>query len=274
MMTNAEPSRRSLVGISCGIAFVVWVFSLGLALEGTLSKSIQTVGFGMLLDLLAMSIAFVTAIWALVVGRGRTVGLLALLVILLGPLPYVIFHSGRASAQREVRKSKLRMLHRGLKDYEEVNGALPASAACDPSGRPLLSWRVFILPQMFLESRLEKFSLTESWDSRSNQMASLVVPWCFVSPGHSPEGKTCIVAAVCPGGPFPSKCVAGSLKNVPQGSVLLIEVESAQAVPWAMPDDVLDPTDPLAGLSEDAWLVTTNDDVMTVKEYKAQQGKP
>src|SRR6266404_383149 len=47
----------------------------------------------------------------------------------------------------------------GLHNYEGVHGALPPAAVTDKDGKPLLSWRVLILPFIEEEKRFRQFHL-------------------------------------------------------------------------------------------------------------------
>ena len=56
-----------------------------------------------------------------------------------------------------------------MRDYHESNGCLPPAAITDKNGRPLLSWRVAILPTWIPSHSLRKFHLDEPWDSPHNR---------------------------------------------------------------------------------------------------------
>src|SRR5262249_23646846 len=53
-------------------------------------------------------------------------------------------------------------------NYESAHGSLPPAAVCGRDGRPLLSWRVLILPYLDQADRYKQFKLDESWDSPHN----------------------------------------------------------------------------------------------------------
>jgi hypothetical protein len=52
--------------------------------------------------------------------------------------------------------------------YKDVNGSLPADIL-DKQGRPLLSWRVKLLPFIDRDGLFKKFRLGEPWDSPHNR---------------------------------------------------------------------------------------------------------
>ena len=71
---------------------------------------------------------------------------------------------------------------RALKEFHEQTGAMPGQSRCDAMGRPLLSWRVTILP--FLESytTYKAFHLNEPWDSEHNLSLLSPTPEFWQSP--------------------------------------------------------------------------------------------
>ena len=62
-----------------------------------------------------------------------------------------------------------------MRAYAEDHGTWPTDI-CDPQGKPLLSWRVRILP--YLEGRylFEQFKLDEPWDSPHNMKLLKGIP--------------------------------------------------------------------------------------------------
>ena len=75
-------------------------------------------------------------------------------------------------AVRESRRKQcdeyLDQIGRALHEYHRVQGHLPAPALADRDGKPLLSWRVAILPQLGYPSLHARFHLDEPWDSPHN----------------------------------------------------------------------------------------------------------
>src|SRR5436309_15555748 len=52
--------------------------------------------------------------------------------------------------------------------YHGEKGALPPAAVLGRDGKPLLSWRVLILPYIEQEDRYKEFRLDQPWDSPHN----------------------------------------------------------------------------------------------------------
>jgi hypothetical protein len=59
-----------------------------------------------------------------------------------------------------------------MHNYASANGSFPPAAACDANGKPLLRWRVLILPYMDQDSLFQRFHLDEAWDSPDNMPLS------------------------------------------------------------------------------------------------------
>ena len=88
------------------------------------------------------------------------------LVLLALVLPVV--RSALESARREQCKDNLRQIGLALQGYHDAFGCFPPAAIVDKQGRPMLSWRVAILPYLGAAERYSRFRLDEPWDSPHN----------------------------------------------------------------------------------------------------------
>ena len=59
---------------------------------------------------------------------------------------------------------------------------LPAASSYDPEGKPLLSWRVYVLPHMEQQALFNQFHLDEPWDSEHNRKLIDQMPELFADP--------------------------------------------------------------------------------------------
>ena len=55
-----------------------------------------------------------------------------------------------------------------LQGYHDAFGRFPPAAIVDKQGKPMLSWRVAILPYLGAAERYSRFRLDEPWDSPHN----------------------------------------------------------------------------------------------------------
>jgi hypothetical protein len=112
-----------------------------------------------------------------------------------------------ATARRAMATSNLRNVALSLLDYEKATGALPPAAVCGKDGKPLLSWRVLLLPYLEREGwaeqgLFEQFRLDEPWDGPHNLPLLARMPEVYSSPkGSQPHATFCQVF-VGPGAAF------------------------------------------------------------------------
>jgi WD40 repeat protein/serine/threonine protein kinase/tetratricopeptide (TPR) repeat protein len=152
---------------------------------------------------------------------------------------------------RERTVRDLQAIGVAVHDYHEAHGTLPPAALTDASGRPLLSWRVALLPYLGQKELFNRFRLTEPWDSPANQALLAEIPKPYQSePGTgTPAGSTRYRvftgrSALFRGGE------GTKVDSVSDGTVnTILAVEAADAVPWTKPDElVFDPEKPLPKL--------------------------
>ena len=92
-----------------------------------------------------------------------------------------------------------------LHKYHDKNKTFPPAFSQDSDGKPLLSWRVAILP--YLDDKdaaalYKEFDLTKPWDDPKNQDLIAKMPRVFVIPEiDAGEGKTHYRTLVGPGAP-------------------------------------------------------------------------
>jgi hypothetical protein len=118
-------------------------------------------------------------------------------------------------------------------------------------GKPLLSWRVAILPLLGENDLYRQFKLDEPWDSPANKLLLDKMPAIFApfGPGTNPPGTTHFQVLVGPGTLFDVKS-GNDLRVIPDGAgATILVVEAAEAVAWTKPADLsYDPTGPLPRL--------------------------
>lgn len=194
------------------------------------------------------------------------------------------------ATQRRRSLDNLTRIMRAFLAYHDVYGHFPADVR-DWGGRPLLSWRVAILPYVEQGELYRQFRLTEPWDSEHNLKLLARMPPVY-RVGFEPEGSTHTHYQVFagPGTPFGPRRVgpqggaaapggsapggdagaAGPGGGPPLGiaaqpalpparigdivdglSNTLGVVEAGPPVPWAKPADI--PYDPKGPLPKVDW---------------------
>ena len=144
----------------------------------------------------------------------------------------------KAESNLDYSMSKMNQIGFAMHAMAEKKEQLPARAITSGEGKPLLSWRVAILPYLDHETgRLfKRFKLDESWDSPHNIKLLAEMPLVFKSPG-STNGDNTKSNYVMPTG---EGTVFEGFKTPSAQSTIFIsilEVEDSHAVPWTKPAD-------------------------------------
>jgi uncharacterized protein (TIGR03067 family) len=125
-----------------------------------------------------------------------------------------------------------------------------AGNICDANGKPLLSWRVKLLPYLEQDSLLKQFKLDEPWDSEHNKALLKSMPVCFSVTGKVPNDYSTPFRAFVGNGAVFENGKQTRLPDITDGmSITFLFVEAADAVPWTKPDDLeFNPQGPLPKL--------------------------
>jgi Protein of unknown function (DUF1559) len=173
-----------------------------------------------------------------------------------------------ASAERARSMNNLKQLGLALHNYHDVHGSFPTNIL-DKEGKPLLSWRVAVLPYIEEQPLYQQFHLDEPWDSEHNKKLIGRMPKTYRSPRQSSKltEKTTYLAPFGKGlmwdepkraevnEPSGKKVViwkGTEIKEVFDGTsntILLVEADDDRAAIWTKPDDyAVDPQNPAKGL--------------------------
>jgi hypothetical protein len=160
--------------------------------------------------------------------------------------------ASREAARRMSAGNNLKQIGLAIHNYHAAYNRMPPAAIVDEDGKPLLSWRVAILPFVEQQALYEKFHLDEPWDSPHNKPLSEILPSVYIDPSAPLEpGQTVFQAAVGDEFIFETDEEVG-FRNVTDGTsntIMVMEVGRENAVIWSKPDDIaIDLDDPLAGL--------------------------
>jgi hypothetical protein len=107
-------------------------------------------------------------------GQLAIIGLVALL------LPAV--QAGREAARRMSSSNNLKQIAVAMHNFHDAHGHFPPSATFDEDGKPLLSWRVHLLPYLGEQALYREFKLDEPWDSKHNIKLIDRMPMVFRNP--------------------------------------------------------------------------------------------
>lgn len=160
------------------------------------------------------------------------------------------------NAQRRKATNQLKRLALAMFNYSDIHKSrFPATANFDKQGKPLLSWRVHVLPFVGEQKLYQQFHLDESWDSPHNKKLLAQMPDVYRGSNRklNGEGKTVYLLptgkrAAFKDGPEGPRMPA----DFPDGTsntILIVEADDAHAVPWTKPEDLpIDPEHPERGL--------------------------
>jgi type II secretory pathway pseudopilin PulG len=170
------------------------------------------------------------------------VGVIGLLVALL--LPAYRGGGPRDVSRRMQCRNHLKQIALALQNYESDYGALPPAYTTDEQGRPLHSWRTLILPYMEYKALYETIDLSKAWDDPANKIArETSIPAYQCPSADIPARHTTYQAVVAPGGCFlptqPRNLAA--ITDDRDLTLMVIDVEEKQAVPWMSPADAVGP---------------------------------
>jgi hypothetical protein len=165
----------------------------------------------------------------------------------------------REAAGRATSSNNLKQMALAMHNYNDAyQGKLPAHAIYSKDGKPLLSWRVAILPFIEQSDLYNQFHLDEPWDSEHNKALIAKMPKVYLPPNAPPTkapGMTYYQIFVGGGAPWERSPKQPSIPRtfVDGTSNTIMIAEAGDPVIWTKPDDLpYDPAKPLPKLGN-AW---------------------
>lgn len=145
--------------------------------------------------------------------------------------------AAREAARRTQAANDIKQAGLAFHNYHDANGHFPAQAIYDKKGKPLLSWRVAILPYIEQKALYDQFHLDEPWDSDHNIKLMDRMPMVYRNPSSAEESKTNFLAVTGKGTAFDGK-KGKSYSDFKGGtSNAIMFVEANKFVPWTKPED-------------------------------------
>lgn len=162
--------------------------------------------------------------------------------------------AAREAARRTQASNNLRQIGIAMHNYHDTYRSLPPAAKVDADGKPLLSWRVHLLPFVDEVDLYDEFHLDEPWDSEHNKKLIERMPMAYRNPNLPvADFKTNYLAVTGEGTAFAGK-EGTKFRDVIDGTsntIIVVEANADRAVIWSKPDDLkFDPQQPLAGLGD------------------------
>jgi beta-lactamase regulating signal transducer with metallopeptidase domain len=174
----------------------------------------------------------------------------------------VVEDSTDIAEQRAGTQNNLKNLALAILNFESAHKSFPAHANLDAEGKPLLSWRVMILPYLGDEEAklFAEFRPDEPWDGEHNRKLIARMPKVFQNPQIDKPGMTNYLAVVGEECVFDGSGQGIRLAKILDGTsrtIAIVEADADRAVEWTKPADwEFDrerPTAGLGGLWPDHW---------------------
>ena len=160
--------------------------------------------------------------------------------------------TARGSARRQMSVNNLKQIALAMHVYHDKNKRFPPAANCDAAGKPLLSWRVHILPYLEQQALYDQFKLDEPWDSEHNKKLAETMPGTYVDPAANLKpGMTTYVVPTGEGTVFGGKesLRIQDIRDGTSNTIMVVNVTPDRAVIWTKPEDLpVKETEPLTGL--------------------------
>jgi prepilin-type processing-associated H-X9-DG protein len=149
----------------------------------------------------------------------------------------------RGSATRTQCVNNLKQIALAMHIYHDRHNGFPPAYTVDKAGKPLLSWRVLILPYLEQEALYKEFHLDEPWDSPHNRALIERIPTVYRCPSVvsrradtgkttylTPRGKSTIFAG-------PESTRISKVTDGTSNTILVVDAAGSHAVEWTKPDD-------------------------------------
>ncbi len=153
--------------------------------------------------------------------------------------------ASRQAARRMQGTNQLKQILLALHNFGQANKVFPAGYSADKDGKPLLSWRVHILPFIEGGDLYKQFHLDEPWDSPHNKKLIEQMPRLYRAPNS--KGKPGMTNYLGVGGadgifvrPAPGNRLGatfGSIRDGLSNTIAVVEVPDESAVIWTKPAD-------------------------------------
>ncbi len=148
--------------------------------------------------------------------------------------------AARDAARRMQGSNNLKQIALALHNFESSYRTLPATAGLDDDGKPMLSWRVAILPFVEENELYNQFHMDEPWDSEHNIQLLERMPGVYRDPKQPTQPGYTVYQAVVSDKSLMRKTEPTGFRDITDGTsntIMAVETNAEIAVPWTAPQD-------------------------------------
>lgn len=172
-------------------------------------------------------------------------------------------HRGRRPNSGSYDRLRMVQIQLSLLNFESGQGQFPYTPEqLDSEGKPLLSWRVHILPYLEQKELYNQFHLDEPWDSPHNLSLIPQMPKVYSHWRQDPtEGRTTIRAISGDRGmiPYGPGRTASSVQDGLSQTISLVQVAKEHSIEWTNPEPFSNQTSQLHRYNRDTVLIVWAD---------------
>lgn len=151
--------------------------------------------------------------------------------------------AAREAARRTQSANNIKQLSLAMHNFHDTRKRFPAAYSTDKDGKPLLSWRVHILPYIEQGALYDRFRLDEPWDSEHNIKLLKFMPRTYRSSNSmSREGTTVYRGIGGVNGTFAvpkngeiTGIGFGSIVDGSSNTIMFVEANDEIAIEWTKP---------------------------------------
>ncbi len=139
--------------------------------------------------------------------------------------------------------NNLKQIGLAMHNYHDRHKSLPSAYTVDKAGKPLLRWRVLILPYLDQEALYKEFHLDEPWDSEHNRTIIDRMPPTYRCPGggsrRADQSKTTYLTPRVKATIFPGAegIKIPKITDGTSNTIFVVDASNDRAVTWTRPDD-------------------------------------
>ncbi len=143
-------------------------------------------------------------------------------------------------AERSKCMNNMKTIALAMHNYHSAKNTFPPAYIASKEGKPLLSWRVAILPYLDQKALYDEFHHDEPWDSPHNKALIARMPEVYRCPSSKAgAGLTTYLAPRGPKAMFqgPKGVTIRDVTDGTSNTILVVDAGDEKAVPWTKPED-------------------------------------